>query len=794
MWRRLSPKALGILMASSDSGEPSAPRSEVRRRTRCKTAPGKASTRGRSGDDIGEERTQRPKRGGPPPSICHLCETSLNAGESSTAGPQKTFKGFGFHGHCHNAVRAHRRLYNGAALQEVDLRMSTTPSAWRQEVAPLIVSDPGGLRDNSARRSAKQRVMMQQHYDKSEHISDTILYTKRRYKAYTMFWEQKTESEASSDFEDLFVRQGGRYGSDSERVVAVKDNERIRKIHGASTIVQDDITPTPMPNLMEDNNRGDSIDSFRRRGGRDGRRSDRPRRRDQANAASESSATMRAIRRETTSIDGSGDDIDFRRHRPPTTSPHACVTKATDSDDSPCGSPVRKRTRPASVADDSSKKKSSIVEFMERKAQLRDRLKKSVETVNMKTGVLQKLTSSLAKLDPRRMNQVEGDPRGAIKRIEDARKVIRRLIDDMDDLKSTGWHDFYDNSEAALTSLDKAIDHGSEELQAVRFLIGDKAKEVKSINNSVRYKRSRLVERLMRNGYGEVMASHLVAKLEGDLSFPVNRDYDAGDVQMWVQNDEAQPTHSVHKSVLAFVQKCGDINSRKECLIETLTAKASWKGAMSIIDAPAQQFSDFGLGVEGENVHGEGSMPWLVAARVASWRYGPFAWPLPGYGCFVAARGPETTKHLLMVMPAKLLLNQGIALQDAAAFFETASGTSLMKDVCRVVEVAGDSIVWVPYGHLAIPLALPRDCDEKLRKFRGDEQAYNAYMAKQLGFWWVWTAFSAHLASQVEEGTWRAIQLWNAECMERNKSNRAWTKRLELTTHFSRQVVAPTSS
>lgn len=96
------------------------------------------------------------------------------------------------------------------------------------------------------------------------------------------------------------------------------------------------------------------------------------------------------------------------------------------------------------MEDKSNKKpKSNIVDFMDKKATLRDRMNKAIAHNIKKTGVLHNLKSGLDKLDSKRLRQVEGDPLAAIKRIEDGSRVIRHLIDDMDGLKSTGWPDFF---------------------------------------------------------------------------------------------------------------------------------------------------------------------------------------------------------------------------------------------------------------------------------------------------------------------------------------------------------------
>lgn len=66
------------------------------------------------------------------------------------------------------------------------------------------------------------------------------------------------------------------------------------------------------------------------------------------------------------------------------------------------------------MGDTSTKNKSSIVGFMDRKARLRDKLSKAVMIASKKTGVLYSLQSGLEKLGPKRMEQLEGDPNAAI--------------------------------------------------------------------------------------------------------------------------------------------------------------------------------------------------------------------------------------------------------------------------------------------------------------------------------------------------------------------------------------------
>lgn len=262
-------------MAATDCEQSVAPSCEVRWRTRGKTAPSVAGCRSRrSACDIQDDEEQRSRT-----TQCHLCERALDSdgdGPSSSAPPNKTFKKKRFHGLSWNALRSHRRLHDGSALSDLDRKMVEAPLYWRQEVSPLVVAAPGATRDAGARRSAKQRIVLQTHYDTTEHISDQMLMNKTRYIKWSRLLGDATcDSDASSDFEHLFKRQGGQHASDGERKVAVADNERIRKRHGFATTLQQDLTP------RDDMKRGDDDDdSSRRMGGRDGERDGRRRKRD----------------------------------------------------------------------------------------------------------------------------------------------------------------------------------------------------------------------------------------------------------------------------------------------------------------------------------------------------------------------------------------------------------------------------------------------------------------------------------------------------------------------------------
>lgn len=99
-------------------------------------------------------------------------------------------------------------MCNKEELLEVDNQMRSSAPAWMLEVSPLILSEPGGGRNNEARRQLKHAVVMTQHYDKKENIVDELLLSKVRFKAWTKFWNDKTDSGASSDFEDLYEQQG----------------------------------------------------------------------------------------------------------------------------------------------------------------------------------------------------------------------------------------------------------------------------------------------------------------------------------------------------------------------------------------------------------------------------------------------------------------------------------------------------------------------------------------------------------------------------------------------------------
>lgn len=123
-------------------------------------------------------------------------------------------------------------------MPSLDKKMLQSPDDWREEVAPFV-REAGKTRDTNIRKAVKTRIHKQIAFDRAEELNDSVLLTKKRYTAYTRFWEDATASDASSDFEQLHGLQNGRYDSSSERLVAVRDNARIRMAHGHTVQIAD---------------------------------------------------------------------------------------------------------------------------------------------------------------------------------------------------------------------------------------------------------------------------------------------------------------------------------------------------------------------------------------------------------------------------------------------------------------------------------------------------------------------------------------------------------------------------
>ena len=160
-----------------------------------------------------------------------------------------------------------------------------------------------------------------------------------------------------------------------------------------------------------------------------------------------------------------------------------------------------------------------------------------------------------------------------------------------------------------------------------------------------------------------------------------------------------------------------------------------WRGATTKIDTPLNKVDGFGFGAKPFGLDEVAASPWLAIYRQWCWRFGPMAWPLPGFGSFVQNvtddEAATTTKLHIAILPLKGVPSQGIYVSDIHQFLDTESGLQYCREAMTIISLRVGDVCWVPYGSIALPI-FSHDADDKLK---GDKKTKVEEAMKVVGEW-----------------------------------------------------------
>ncbi len=114
-------------------------------------------------------------------------------------------------------------------------------------------------------------------------------------------------------------------------------------------------------------------------------------------------------------------------------------------------------------------------------------------------------------------------------------------------------------------------------------------------------------------------------------------------------------------------------------------------------------------------------------------------------------------------------------MRDVAAFLETETGSRVFGAEAKVMKLCKGSVLWIPYGFVAIPVAVLEERDEEKK---------GASTKASLATFWVWCPLISELAVKVEEQIWTSIASWNTEHFARNIQVQLWIDRERVFTNF----------
>jgi hypothetical protein len=673
------------------------------------------------------------------------------------------------------------------------------------------VNDGDG-RDATARARLKQRVQVTSTFDRDEMVEDDLVLNKKRLKTYHRHWDDMSSAEASDLFEDLHAAQDGEWNDDNQKMVKIKDNTKVRKIHGAERKNEDRVDRSKLgadeyPKLPGDRagGRGDRGDQrgrpADRAGGRSDRRADRAGgrgdrgdlasgrgsradraggRRDQSD---EDSATTRATRR--TRVASSA-----RSGRKPRLTAEALSKLDEDESASGRGAPTKRAASLVPPDSDKKRVKLSPVEFMKERAKLRDSLQKVVEASAAKSSVLSKFKAAVKRLTAEQLKRMDKAPLETQNIADEALAALRSVIAELETLRVAGLVAQQDKADSALGTWDEAEYLLVGEFAAVNFLLAEKAKENKQVQSQTRYQRTKVISRLLGGGWGKNFSKAMAQRLEVPDEIAVDCPvFDKSKVQLWTTSQVGQ---QMLDKVADFRSTCTTLEDREKVLQKSIVEHPTWKGAMIRVDTCSEyEFKDWPEAADFLSVGDIGNSPWATCAKPWAWRYGPFAWPMPGFGSWVQAS--ETAFDItLLIVPVEGVVKQGIALKDLPSFLETPSGSTYAADSAIVLKLPPGAVAFVPFGFLDVPLVA--EVDEKEKDQENDqekEKDHEKAKDKQkiatenaIATLWVWSPLVKTWAADVDPQAWAAIVSWNRDYMAKHATTKIWNDREKVFSKF----------
>ena len=277
---------------------------------------------------------------------------------------------------------------------------------------------------------------------------------------------------------------------------------------------------------------------------------------------------------------------------------------------------------------------------------------------------------------------------------------LKKISDNIDAAKQAEFESLRTQAgEIARGSLQVAVANAIEQFEAVEYGLKLVREQKVSQENQVRYRRTKIVNRMCLGGFGNKFAKAAVPMLEAPIAASTG-DFDPETVMFW------QADHSIAKAVAAAMVSSPNIGEKKKSLSAALQKHTDWQGCMSALEAVEQTLKVFPEQCKAEHVDSEGARPWLCAVKLFRERIGPTTWPMPGLGAFIAASQDNDSALEIGVMALKVeeLLKQGISLPDMAAYFESPAGVKLLAETSIVLQLRAGEAAWIPYGWVAVPV------------------------------------------------------------------------------------------
>lgn len=729
-----------------------------------------------SGDGASDDGSQ---------SCCHLCCEPL-AGQPSWTHCGRTFHNKG----CWAAIRCYRRLMDGDTnkIRRFNDLMIQDPQRWRRDLLPLV-KKPGQTRNPAARAEAKKKLTITDNYTKEEYIKRGFVLNLHRFKKYMNEWDGMDESDAEEEFSRLLQEQGSAYSDGFEDKVLAPGNDEVVKIKGSGIHKQEVATVEPPSSCASSSAPPRLVDSRMLSDAR----------------TLQVSPEFKRHRSASPSAMGSGDSDDAAnsdtgdgstsKHRMTSRSFASAPQRMSNARSASGSSPNASMAAGySSRGSRDSARPMSPVEFMQAKSDLKKLVSKHTSLEKSRKYVVHRIEASVAKLSPDQAAQLPSDPSHVKSTVVAKMNSLQSLAQGIDKVKVEAWGQLKNSVADAIDSLETQCAEAEAEWKAIDFLVQQKAAIKKAERSSDRYKKDRIVTKLTNNNWGTNIAKKLVQWIEGASSHshgPISPHMNAGEVfdkqvlNLWLADGSEKNSFKA-----SLMNDFSDIiNAKRDGLCKFMSESATLCGGQTKLDIGSQSFKHLLCATDSEKMMGiAGTEPWIMNGRPWAARCGPSAFPLPGFGCWVQAHNDNVT-HMLILIQAHSVLEQGISLSDIMSFLDTPTGLDMFTDSSYTVAIGPNEMVWIPYGYIPIPLVTePLDDDKPVAIQEQTKQAKFERDAKSTGTYTVLTVFSDSLAALVDATTWLAILKFNLDYCKKNAHRATWSGRCNVLASFAESV------
>lgn len=441
----------------------------------------------------------------------------------------------------------------------------------------------------------------------------------------------------------------------------------------------------------------------------------------------------------------------------------------------------------------------SPVEFMQEKTRMLQQAQGVLQEGKGRKSVRTRLTVLAPKLNKEQLDQLEESPTDLCNKLAQKDEKLAKASSDMEAVKVAGWMDSLEKLLNEIHGAQLLRSKGEELLKAMDFMAKQLQAKRKSNKNAARYKLTRMANKMGRQGFPAQFSTHMASRIAninskkvGSLeSIATNPEVFASDkVTLWTKpcgstggdgdgDGGDQKVKLFNDKVKEMFNKCEKVSAKKTSLESTMAENREWPGAMCKVECDGIGHTRLPGFEKTEPPNSKGSTPWAMLIRPFGWRYGPEDTPMPGLGnlIFMDIGGDNTATDCDMfvaLVEVSEVLKKGISLGDVHAFLNTDAGVELFANSGVVVRVSIAEALFVPYGWLYMPTAVPLAM--LAEDNNDDEEARPMPQYKNL-FCIIATVVDKGWISAVPTKSWDAVVTFNDDFLKSVANQRPWASR-----------------